>query len=154
MVGRMLSRYRVMPSGETPNTDATRYEVVARLTTLDDLDFLRTLPGFRPEMAKKFRKERRRICRLYMREMAADFQRLYAAARAMISLAPEEHSDLIATLFRSKVRFWRSLALVELRLMLGAAGVRSVDLRAVLDALEGMRVAVGQPQVAADPSAA
>ena len=117
---------------------------MARLSSSEDLDFLRTWPEFRGEREAKFLREQRRICRLYLQEIAADFRRLHKAARALVAHAPEEHADLVGLLFHQQVVFWRALVVIEIRLMLGAAGVPQMNLGTLLGSVDDLRSALAR----------
>jgi hypothetical protein len=145
-LARFLTRYRSQGEEETKSTEVSlaRYSVMARLSSADDLEFLRTLPGFREEMGAKFGREQRRIYGLYLRDIVADFRRLHAAARALISHAPAEHAELVGALFGYQVRFWRNLAIIEVRLALGTVGVRGIDPSALLGSVDELRAALSR----------
>src|SRR5258708_34531219 len=70
----------VRPGNRVLSFSMQRYQPMAMLLTDDDLLFLAAQPGYRPKMGKNFRRERRRIFRMYLRELAGDFHRLHAAA--------------------------------------------------------------------------
>jgi len=53
---------------------------MTRLLGSEDLDFLKAQVGYTPELGRKFSRDRRRIFRLYLRELSADFQRLHQHA--------------------------------------------------------------------------
>jgi hypothetical protein len=127
-----------------------RYEPMARLLSDEDLDFLKAQPGFRPEIGKKFRRDRRRIFRLYLQELARDFHRLHAHARAVVASLPAEHSTLVGVLLRGQIRFWYEIVALEMRLSLSQAGV-SVDARALVEAIGAMQAEINRlsaPQAA------
>jgi hypothetical protein len=128
-----------------------RYEPMARLMCAEDLLFLKAQPGYTAEMGRKFSRERRRIFRLYLRELAADFNRLHAQARVVVAGLTAEHSPLVGILLRQQVRFWYEMAAVELRLSLSWAGFRSIDARGLVDALQSMHIEINR---LAAPSAA
>lgn len=112
------SKVDVGPEWSDVEFSAARYEPMARLLCEEDLLFLKSQPGFRPEMAKKFNRERRRIFRLYLHDLAQDFHRLHARALELAAGLPAEHSPLIGMLLRQKARFWYEIAALELRLSL------------------------------------
>jgi hypothetical protein len=114
---------------------------MARLLSDHDLDFLKAQPGFRPEIGKKFRRERRRIFRLYLQELARDFHRLHAHARAVVASLPAEHSALVGVLLRGQLRFWYEIASLEMRLTFSEVGV-SVDARALVEAIGAMHAEI------------
>jgi len=137
------------PAQEDPSLNEVdfaiaRYELMARLMSDEDLLFLKSQPGFRPEMGKQFSRERRRIFRLYLREMACDFKRLHAHARAVVASLPADHSPMIGMLIRQQLRFRWEMAVVQTRLSLHAIGAGSIDARGLIDALAGMHAEIGR----------
>jgi hypothetical protein len=118
-----------------------RYEPMARLMSDEDLSFLEAQPGYRPEMGKKFSRERRRIFRLYLRELACDFHRLHAQARVIAASLAAEHAPVIGMLLRQQCRFWYEMAAVEMHLSLGFAGV---DARGLVQAIATMQMEVSR----------
>jgi hypothetical protein len=127
---------------------AARYEPMARLMSDEDLQFLKTQPGFRPEIGKKFIRERRRIFRLYLQELAADFHRLHAHARVIVASLPADHSPLVGMLLRQQLRFWYEIAAIELRLSLDLTGACSSRARGLVDALASMHAEISRASVA------
>jgi hypothetical protein len=126
-----------------------RYEPMARLMSDEDLLFLKAQPGFRPEIGKRFNRERRRIFRLYLRELAADFHALHAHARAIAASLPADHSALIGMLIRQQVRFWYEMAAIEMRLSLDMMGAGSIHARGLVEALAAMHAEIGRVAVTA-----
>jgi hypothetical protein len=126
----------------------TRYEPMARLIGDEDLLFLRAQPGYRPEIGKKFIRERRRIFRLYLEELAGDFHRLHARARAIVASLPAEHSPLVGILMRQQVRFWYEMAVIEMRLSLDLMGAGSVRVRGLVDAVAAMHAEISRAALA------
>jgi hypothetical protein len=122
-----------------------RYEPMARLMNDEDLLFLKAQPGFRPGIAKKFTRERRRIFRLYLQELALDFHRLHAHAREIVAGLPAENSQLVGMLIRQKFRFWYEMTALELRLSLNMPAV--VNARALIDVLAAMHAEISRVAV-------
>jgi hypothetical protein len=120
-----------------------RYEHMGRLLGDEDLEFLKSQPGFRPEIGKKFCRDRRRIFRLYLQELAQDFYRLHAHARLVVASLPAEHSALVGVLLRGQLRFWYEMTALEMRLTLSRVGV-SVDARALVEAIGSMHAEIGR----------
>lgn len=116
--------------------DPDRYRPMSRLLAPEDFDFLASQPGFRPEMARKLRSQRRRVLRMYLRELSKDFARLHRRARRLMANAPEEHHDLVGILMRQRLVFYRARLGVEVRLALDWLLPGTVDLRPLLGALE------------------
>ncbi len=113
----------------------------------EDLAFLRAQPGYRPEIGRKFSRERRRILRLYLQELACDFHRLHAHARAMVAALPADNSPLVGMLLRQQVRFWYEMAAIELRLSLDLMPATPVHVRSFVDTLATMHAEIGRVTV-------
>jgi hypothetical protein len=135
---RLLAHVRRPAGGrDMEGFSLARYEPMLRLLRDDDLEFLAAQPGYKPEIGKKLRADRRRIFRLYLTELVSDFRRLHATARLAVADSPAENSKLVGVLMRQEVTFWTALAIVEARLML--PGVQ-VDVRGFVETVEAMRV--------------
>lgn len=126
-----------------------RYEPMARLMSEEDLLFLKSQPGFRPEIGKRFNRERRRIFRLYLQELAADFHRLHAHARGIVANLPADHSPMVGMLIRQQIRFWYEMAAVEMQLSLDLTGAGSNRARGLVEALAAMHAEVSRVAVPA-----
>src|ERR1700731_1200071 len=66
---------------ESVGFNLSRYEPMAGLLSESDCRFLSSQPGYRPELGTRFQRQRRRIFRLYLRDLSRDFQLLHAQAR-------------------------------------------------------------------------
>ena len=158
MVGRRLLRYRNpktgQDAGDSVQTSLDRFRPMARLLNPEDLRFLASRPGYRPEMGARLRDSRRRIFRMYLAEISSEFQRLHAAARRMAAEAPEQHADLVPLLLRQQVVFWRSLAVIEVRLALSWAGLAPADASALLEIVEQLQRALAAGALVQAPGGA
>lgn len=113
-----------------------RFQPMKRLLAADDLDQCRSRPDYTPELFAKFRRERCRIFRGYLRCLQADFQRVSMALRIVMVQSRYDRPDLAAALMRSQRQFALGLMLVHCRLALyqwGLAGVDVADLLKVFD---------------------
>ena len=117
-----------------------RYEPMARLIAAEDLAFLSSLKGYRPEIGKKLRRERSRIFRAYLIELAEDFHRLHSKARALVAESPEVHSELVGILIGQQVKFMRSMAWIELRLLIPQQRLPHIDVAGLLASVDTMRL--------------
>jgi hypothetical protein len=111
-----------------------------RLLSDDDFTFLASQPGYQRKIGTQWKRERKRIFRLYLNELKADFHRLHADARLMAANADAESSELVAILMRQQIAFWRAIASLEVRLALRAAGIGRIDVAPLLEMLESMRL--------------
>ncbi len=151
LVMRRLLRYRELPPDANsrldtpaiiPDVALDRYRPMARLLRDEDLRFLESRPGYRPEMGAQLRRSHRRIFRLYLAELSADFRQLHAAARRIVADAPEQHSAMVGMLMRQQLVFWRALASIELRLALDWAGLGAADAQRLIHTVEQLQRAL------------
>ena len=116
---------------------------MARLLAAEDFEFLASHPGYRPEIASKLRRSRRRVFRLYLRELASDFHCLHARARKMVAESGEEQAALVSVLMRQQLAFWRAMWTIEFRMMTpGLAG--GIEVRALVRGIVAMRADVAR----------
>ena len=116
-----------------------KYRPMERLFLEEDYDFLAAQPGFHPKIFRKLQAERRRVFRHYLRCLRRDFGRLYSAAKALLLDAPADRPDLAKTLLKQRLTFNYAMATVEVSLLLQSFGIGTVDVRRLVDAVEGMR---------------
>ncbi|MGH9667267.1 MAG: hypothetical protein ACRD9L_22830 [Bryobacteraceae bacterium] len=117
-----------------------RYRVMERLLSEADFTFLAAQPGYRPSLAKNLRRERRKIFRTYLRNLARDFRRLHSIARWMIAHGSEDRSDLALRLMKQQAVFFLAWSAIEVRL---ALHIGTVDVRALVGSLDGLSRQVG-----------
>src|ERR1051326_5337721 len=70
-----------LDAGETESFSLPRYDVMSRLLSGDDLEFLKSQPGYRPKIGARFARDRKKIFRMYLQALAVDFHQLHARAR-------------------------------------------------------------------------
>ena len=116
-----------------------RFETMERLLSKEDFLFLQTMPGYKPEIGARWRRDQRRVFRFYLDELVFQFLDLHASAKAMLAHAPSEASSMVGTLMLQKMAFWRELAFLETKLALESAGIGSVDAKPLLRLVTEMR---------------
>lgn len=116
-----------------------KYRPMERLFLEEDYDFLAAQPGFHPKIYRKLQAERRRVFRHYLRCLRRDFGRLSTAAKLLLLNAPADRPDLATTLLKQRMTFSYAMAMVEVRLVMQGFGIGTVDVRPLVDAVEGMR---------------
>jgi hypothetical protein len=157
LLARRLLQYRDLRPAEKSPSEAVpqiaselnmeRYRPMARLFDDRDLQFLASRPGYRKELGARLRRSRRRVFRMYLAELSADFHGLHAAARRIVADAPEQHADMVGMLVRQEITFWRVLFGIEVRLALDWAGLGSADARGLLEMVEKLHGAVAATQL-------
>jgi hypothetical protein len=117
-----------------------RYRPMLRLLDGEDLEFLRSQPGFTPKMATKIRIQRCQIFRGYLRCLNADFGRVCAAIKVLMLQSRNDRPDLAAALVRHQATFLFCMATVQFRLALYRWGVCGVDVTSLVNVFDVMRL--------------
>jgi hypothetical protein len=120
------------------------YRPMERLLADEDLIFLQSQPGYRREMGERWKRERRRIFRLYFKELKRDFRRLHAEARGLVARADADSADLVRVLMHQRWTFLRATAHLEFRLALAWVGIGKVDAAPLIELMEAMRANVSR----------
>jgi hypothetical protein len=117
-----------------------RYRPMLRLLEPQDLEYLRSQPGFTPRMARKLRMQRYHIFRGYLRSLSMDFRRISAALKLLLLQSREDRPDLAGILLRHQVNFACSLLIVQFRLAfyrLGLGTVSASNLVGIFNRMQG-----------------
>ena len=115
-----------------------KYRAMQRLLSQEDYEFLGNQPGFSPRVARRFRAMRRRILRLYLTDLDRDFENIYAVAKLCLLHSAEDRPGLALTLLRQKWTFHYAITSAYVRSMLQPLGLRRLDMRALVDAVDAM----------------
>jgi hypothetical protein len=130
-----------------------RYRPMMHLFDPEDLEFLRSQPGFTPQMASRLRAQRCQIFRGYLRTLDEDFQRVAAAMKLILTFSSHDRPDLASILLRQQVKFRFAMTAVQVRLFLYRWDFAPVDVTALLGIFDSMRLEL-QSLVPAAASAA
>lgn len=114
---------------------AERYVPLCQLLSEEDFLFLRSQPGYRPEMERRLRQRRAAICRSYLAEIRQDFLRLQGVGLALLASGQAE-PELQEKLFRQRVRFTRAWYSARLQVELHRFGPARVDFTGLIGALD------------------
>lgn len=93
-----------------------------------------------PRPPSSVRRERCRSLRGYLRSLATDFNQILAALKLVMAQASSDRPDLASLLIRSQASFAVYLLLAHVQLLLYAFGIGRVDVGALLNVVEGMRL--------------
>jgi len=116
------------------------YGPMERLLAEEDFLFLQSQPGYDSKMGARWKRERRRVFRLYLAELKRDFWRLHAEARSLVAHAGADSGDLVTSLMWQQWSFLRASASLEMRLAFEWAGIGKIDAAPLLELLEAMRI--------------
>ena len=117
-----------------------RYRPLLRLLNDKDLQFVCSHSNVTPKHVAHFRRERCRILRGYLRSLTADFTRIVAALKLVMTQASADRPDLAATLIRSQTTFAACMVLAHLQLLFYWFGIGAVDVAALMKVFERMRL--------------
>jgi len=131
-----------------------RYRPMLRLLDSQDLDFLKSQPGFTPSMAEKLRKQRCQVFRGYLRCLCADFSRICAAIKLLMLHSRRDRPDLAGILVRNQMLFAVGMVLVQARLVMFEAGLCTVDADILVRTFDLMRLELRTLVPAAMPTSA
>ena len=121
-----------------------RYRAMERLFSEDDVRFLEAQPGYRREIGIRWKRERRRIFRAYLRELKEDFRKLHAQARELVSQSGAESAGLVEVLMKQQAIFLWATTALEFRLVLHRLGVGKVNAAPLIQLIEAMRLDLAQ----------
>lgn len=127
--------------GEVP---LARYQPMFRLLGGGDAAFLRRYPNC-PQAAELWAQAQRRVVRLYLKELAKDFQALHREARIQIARSPEAPPYAMLRLFHQQAAFWRARVWIELRLSVGGAGALRINPEPLISAFEALQRELSRP---------
>lgn len=143
----LLIRKVAVPSGNLPVTaewidelSVERYRPMLRLLDGEDLEFLRTQPGFTPKMAARLRSQRCQIFRGYMRCLSSDFSRVCSAIKLVMLQSGHDRPDLAGALLRHQAMFAAGLLTVQCRVLLYRWGLCGVDVTSLVKIFDMMRL--------------
>jgi hypothetical protein len=124
----------VLSGGDLPVTaewieelSLERYRPMLRLLEPQDLEYLRSQPGFTARMEHKLRMQRYSIFRGYLSSLSMDFRRVSAALKLLMLQSREDRPDLAGILLRQQINFGCSLMVVHFRLVLYRYGIGTVN---------------------------
>ena len=131
-----------------------RYRPMMRLLDSDDIEFLRSQPGYTPQMESRLRAQRCQIFRGYLRCLNLDFQRVATALKVVMTQSEHDRPDLAAALIHHQLQFALGMQMVRCRLLLYQLGVGRVDVTSLLRTFDLMRIELGSMVPAAVESCA
>jgi hypothetical protein len=126
------------------NFSLESYAPMERLLDKGDLAFLKSQPGYRPQIGKRMMAERRKIFRSYLRLLVRDFNQLIAIGKLMVVFSTRDQQEFARSLWRQQVRFYAQFCMLYVQLSLYPLGWPAVDARNLVASLGAMRNKVGQ----------
>ena len=142
LVRRIASPQTSLPvtAGWIDALSIERYRPMIRLLDGEDLEFLRSQPGFTPRMATKLRIQRCRIFRGYLRSLSSDFARVCVALKIVMLQSRDDRPYLANALVRQQALFAAGIAAAHVRLFLYRWGLCGADVTGLVKIFDGMRL--------------
>ena len=122
------------------NFSTSDYAPMRRLFDEKDFEFLASQPGYRPEIARQLRAERRDVLAGYLQLLTRDFNQLHAIARMMMVYSAEDRPDFGEALRWQRITFYYAVTAVRFRLVLMPWGWTAPDVRKLIQPIESMRL--------------
>ena len=117
-----------------------RYRPMVHMLDGSEVAFLRSQPGFTPDMAIKLRAQRTRIFRGYLRNLETDFGRVCAAIKVVMLQSQHDRPELAEALVRQQITFACAMLSVRARVFLYSLGVCGVEVSKLVKIFDSMRV--------------
>lgn len=115
-----------------PEVCVDKYKSMAGLFSSEDLEFLKSQPGFTPAMGRRFRSQRRQVMRSYLKGLKQDFTKLHVAAGHLLMIAPVDQSELAHELMLQRWLFTKELAIAHCNLCLDTFGLGNVQVNSLV----------------------
>jgi hypothetical protein len=116
-----------------------RYRPLQRLFAAEDFDFLVSRPRA-AELLARLRRQRKRVMRLFLRELRNDFLRVYSAARLLAPISADP--DFAGRLLWQGIQFHGTWLALHALCTVGWIGPARVETTALVTALERLHEAV------------
>jgi hypothetical protein len=117
-----------------------RYRPMMRLLDREDFQFLSTQPGYTKELATKLRIQRCQIFRAYLRNLDADFNRICMALKGVLLHSDIDRPDLASTLIQHQLAFALRRMTIQFHVVLFRYDIGAVDVSALVQLFDGMRM--------------
>jgi hypothetical protein len=115
------------------------YAPMERLLGEDDVKFLASQPGYRPEIAQRLMAERRKIFAAYLGHLVRDFNQLVEVGKFMIVYSTRDQQEFARRLWRHQASFYWAVCSVRLRLAVYPLGWSGADPHRLVAAVTAMR---------------
>ena len=114
---------------------ADRYRPMLRLLSEDDLQIVASDTNLRAMV----RSRRRELFRGYLRCLAKDYAALLHTLRQVVAQSGVDRPDLTGAIEKNRIFFAIAICRIEIRLALHAAGLGTVDISGLVEAIETLR---------------
>ena len=131
-----------------------RYQPMMRLLDSKEIEFLRSQPGYTPQLGRRVRQERCAIFTGYLNCLRIDFHHASYAIKAILLQSEVDRPELSAFLLRSQFSFSWAMMMIRFHLALYRYGVGTVSVSSLLGQFDGMMIELRKLTPATSMSAA
>jgi hypothetical protein len=117
-----------------------RYRPMLRILDSEDLEFLRSQPGYSPRMEANLRAQRCQIFRGYLRCLNTDFRKVCMALKLVMVQSRQDRPDLASAMIHHQIMFTSGMIEIQARLFLYRWGIGTVDVSNVVQIFDVMRL--------------
>lgn len=103
--------------------DFSRYAVLANLFHPSDFEFLKSQPGYSPDLSARLKADRLKIAESYLSQLERDVRRLLNFANYAAAHSGVDHDGLSAFLLKQEARFTLTLLVLRTEMTLMKLGV-------------------------------
>lgn len=134
-IPRILRSRRLEPTREWFDSfDFDRYQPLLQLFAPDDFNFLKSQPGYTPELAARLKADRLAIAQSYLDELQSDVCLLLKFANSASAHASVDRDNFSAFLLKQEFRFTVIVARLRCELALMKMGLnRQIQFESLLD---------------------
>jgi hypothetical protein len=116
--------------------DFSRYTVLTNLFHPRDFEFLKSQPGYAPELSARLKSDRLKIAESYLSQLERDVRRLLNFANYAAAHSPADHDELSAFLLKQEVRFTLTLLVLRMEITLMKLGLwRHISFDGLIESL-------------------
>jgi hypothetical protein len=145
-LGRLLrrTRHHEVSVDWLNNFSISRYNVMERLLSDSDLEFVKAQKGCGPKLARRLRMHRQAIFRLYLHSLSKDFRNLESALMLYMSASRVDRPDLARVVVKQRIIFTWAFLQVRFRVALYGVGVGTANPGKLIGSLSGLRLELSQ----------
>ena len=130
----VLARHREPTHEWFEAFDFGRYQALAQLFAPQDFDFLRSQPGYTPDLSARLKSDRLKIAEGYLNELQTDVRLLLNFANRASAMGAVDADNFSAFLLKQEFRFIATMARLRCELALMKIGVnRQIEFEQLLD---------------------
>lgn len=133
----LLSRGEQQPAADWLNGfDLSRYTVLDNLFHPRDFEFLKSQPGYTPQLSARLKADRLKIAESYLSQLECDVRKLLTFANGAAARSGADHDQLSAFLLKQEAKFAWNLLNLRMQIALMKLGIlQQISFDQILESL-------------------